>query len=225
MSCKICWIYSTIIFSVSFILKLWKYLFWSFENIKRPLCWIHLLRISLLIGFNPIHICIHSNITIVSTCELSAYWPSPSKFSSNLHRIISIWVTYMYRVKSHASMVKLFEPKILEALFNNDGILQIPWIRPSDGWFARHSNFGSDKNLSKQQPPSLIIRLRQLQCVHVWGWTCVLRALAQAGFYCACKKYEYSFEFTLSWQITCISWTCCIKKHNLPVILSLTEQI
>ena len=89
--------------------------------------------------------------------------------------------TYMYRLKSHASMVKLFEPKILEALFNNDGILQIPWIRPSDGWFARHSKFGSDKNLSNQQPPSLIIRLRQLQCVHVWGWTCVLRALAQAG--------------------------------------------
>ena len=26
MSCKTCWIYSTIIFSVSFILKLWKYL-------------------------------------------------------------------------------------------------------------------------------------------------------------------------------------------------------
>ena len=113
----------------------------------------------MLIGFNPhpymytfkYHHCI--NMWIISLLAI------PIKIfikSSPLSSVLELH-TYMYRLKSHASMVKLFEPKILEALFNNDGILQIPWIRPSDGWFARHSNFGSDKNLSKQMQLSKLI--------------------------------------------------------------------
>ena len=142
ISCKTCWIYSTIIFSVSFILKLWKYLETTLLNtpVKDFIVnWVQPPSIYVYIQISPLYQ--HVNYQLIGHPH------------QNLHRIfttiICIWVTYMYRVKSHASMVKLFEPKILEALFNNDGILQIPWIRPSDGWFARHSNFGSDKNLSK----------------------------------------------------------------------------